>query len=289
MEHNLIVIRQLPIIEDQLRDVQARIQARVKEALDLVCTEETYKEVKKVRSELNKEAKELEARRKEVKAAILAPYEQFEAIYKECAGDIYAKADDMLKSRIAEVETGLRIQKEEEVRVYFEEYRQSLGLDADLANFEAADIKVGLSDSKKSLKATAKGFLDRIAGDLALIDTQDDKDEILVEYRKCLDVSKAVTAVSNRHKAMEQERQRREALAAERAERERVAAEVVQILEEEVAAPVPVTAPDPEIETMPVLEPERSYSTAFRVTASIDKLRALKHFLEEGGYTYEQL
>lgn len=92
MNSDLIVVRQLPIIEDQLRQVKATVEARVGEALSLACTEETRQAVKEARSALNKEFGELEARRKEVKASIMAPYEAFEALYKECAADIYRDA-----------------------------------------------------------------------------------------------------------------------------------------------------------------------------------------------------
>ena len=53
MSADLIVVRQLPIIEDQLRTVRDTIQARVDLVLSMECTEDTYKEVKKARSELN--------------------------------------------------------------------------------------------------------------------------------------------------------------------------------------------------------------------------------------------
>ena len=291
MTEDLIVIRQLPVIEEQLRVVQQGIEKRVKEALSMVCTEETYKDIKKMRSELNKEYSELELRRKAVKAAILAPYEQFEAVYKQYAGDLYADADSKLKMRIAEVEKGIREQKETELRAYFEEYRESLSIPSDIASLSDSGIKIGLANSKKELRTKAKAFLDRVSGDLALIATQERKDEILVEYRKCLDVSKAVTAVDARHKAMEEERTRREAAELDRAAKAAAAAAVTEAIEESmpvsVKTPVQIESTDDEQEDTTV------YSTAFRVTVrgstGIDKLRALKQFLEDGGYTYEQL
>ena len=113
MENNLIVVKQLPIIEDQLRQVKASVDARVAQALALACTEETYKDVKKARAELNKEFQDLEARRREVKKAILAPYEAFEKLYKECAADAFTKADAELKAKIASVENGIKGAKRE--------------------------------------------------------------------------------------------------------------------------------------------------------------------------------
>ena len=108
MENNLIVVKQLPIIEDQLRQVKASVDARVAQALALACTEETYKDVKKARAELNKEFQDLEARRREVKKAILAPYEAFEKLYKECAADAFTKADAELKPRSLPLRTASR-------------------------------------------------------------------------------------------------------------------------------------------------------------------------------------
>ena len=105
MENGLIVVKQLPVIEDQLRQVKQGIDKRVKAALQLYCTEETRAEVKKVRDDLNKEYQELEEQRKRVRAAILEPYEQFEALYRECAGDAYRNADAVLKGKIDAVES----------------------------------------------------------------------------------------------------------------------------------------------------------------------------------------
>lgn len=295
MNNDLIVVRQLPIIEDQLRQIKASVEERVNQALALACTEETRATVKAERAALNKEYAELETRRKEVKATILAPYEAFEALYKECAGDIYKNADAQLKARITEVEDGLRQQKADEVIAYFNEYRESIGIASDMVNFAMAGIRITMSESKKSLKAKAKDFLDRIAGDLAVIDVQEHKDEILVEYKRTLNVSQAITTVDQRLKAVEAERQRREELAAREAAKVAVQEKVEQIAMEETVAEPPEETP---VSTPVVIEPSevqsaetapKQYSTAFRVTGTLDELKALKKFLTEGGYTYEQL
>ena len=294
MSNELIVVRQLPVIEDQLRTVHDTIQARVSAVLEMECTEETYKEVKKARSELNAQFRALEDRRKEVKAQIEAPYKQFELVYNTCAGDLFAQADKQLAAKIASVESGLKQKKADAVRVYFEEYRDSLGIPADLVSYDRAGIAVTLSASAKSLKTQAKDFLDRISGDLALIDTQEHKDEILVEYRKSLNVSQAVTAVTNRHAAIERQRRMREEMAA-MADQQRAAEKTVQRAVEATAPqpakeePAAAVMPPVVVERTEDAEPSKQYSTAFRVTGSLDQLKALKKFLVDGGYVYEQL
>ena len=64
MSTDLIVVKQLPVIEEQLRSVKMTIQDRVNDVLSMECTEATYREVKKARAELNAEFRELEARRR---------------------------------------------------------------------------------------------------------------------------------------------------------------------------------------------------------------------------------
>lgn len=294
MSTDLIVVRQLPIIEDQLRTVHDTILARVSAVLEMECNEETYKEVKKARSELNAQYRTLEDRRKEVKAQIEAPYKQFETVYKACAGDLFAQADKQLAAKIAAVESGLKQKKADTVRAYFEEYRDSLGISDNLVSYDRASIVVTLSASVKSLKNQAKDFLDRISGDLALIDTQEHKDEILVEYRKSLNVSQAVTAVTNRHTEIERQRRMREERA-DMADQQRAAEKIVERAVETTAhqavneEPASSVLPPVVIERTEDAEPPKQYSTAFRVTGSLDQLKALKKFLVDGGYVYEQL
>ena len=292
MENNLIVIKQLPVIEDQLQAVKKSIEERVELALSLVCTEETYKDIKKVRSELNKEYQELEKRRKEVKAQILKPYESFEGIYKECAGDLYARADNQLRQKISEVEDGLRKQKEEDLVKYFAEYRESLHIAEDFVSLDKAGIKVGLSDSKTALRKKAAEFLDHIASDLQVIETLESGAEVMAEYRKTYNLSGSMLIVDERHKAIEAEKARREAalaaMEARKAEEAAAAAAIQEAIQQDAppeAVSAPVQMPDPET----AVSPEPIYSTTFKVTANLEKLRALKNFLTDGGYDYEQL
>lgn len=282
---NLIVIRQLPIIEEKLRQIKADVEARVGLALSMACTEETRQSVKAARAELSKEFNELEARRKEVKAAVLAPYESFEKLYKECTADIYRAADAQLKSRIDDVENGLKQQKAERVESFFNEYRQSLGINAEYVSFASAGIRITLTASEKSLKDASRSFLDQIAGDLSIIDSQDNSEEILVEYLRDLKLSRAITTVSNRHKAIADAQERKKAAAAQAAVIEESVKQV-----EAAAVPEPVMTPPTVLDVPESAPPDPAvFSTSFKVTASLDKLRALKHFLIEGGYEYEQL
>lgn len=280
MSNEIIVVKQLPVIEQQLAQIKEQVAERVSAAMQLVCTEDTVKAVKKARTELNAEFKAWEDKRKEVKTAVMTPYEKFEAVYKDCISDAYKAADKDLKQKIDEVEQELKSKKAAEVRDYFEEYLASKGVD--FVSYEQAGINVTLSASLKSLKEQAKAFIDRIVSDLALIETFTDlKAEILVEYKKSLNVSDAITGVKARAKAVQEEQARQEAEAEKRAaEAQRVEAIKAAIPE----APAAVEAPT-EQTAAPALE--KKYCIRFTVKGTREQLIALKKFLTEGEYEYE--
>lgn len=207
--NELIVVEQLPIIKEQLKLASAEIDKKVAEAMSVVCTEENVKVIKEIRASLNKEYKKFEEKRKEVKTIVLKPYEEFENVYEEHISDKFKKADLALKGQIEAIENELKEKKREEVKKYFNEYQSEKNID--FVTFENANINVTLTASMKSLKEQAKSFLDKIADDLALIETQEHKAEIIVEYKQSLNVSKAITNVNDRFKAIEEEQAKQEA------------------------------------------------------------------------------
>lgn len=282
-QNELIVIKQLPVIEDHLLAVKASIEERVKTALSLVCTEETYKDVKKVRSDLNKEFAELEAKRKAVKAEIMKPYELFESVYRDCAGDIYTLADQKLRVKISEVEDGLKQQKAVELERYFNEYCTSLHFPDGFITFDRVNIKIGMSDSKTALRKQITALLDQIAADLKAIESRENYSEVLVEYKRDYCLSHAILTVETRHKEVEAETARQAAMAAEKAAAEAAAAAVKAEAEKDIPHPVSV----PVAVQTEEQKPEELLTVAFRVTGTREKLKALKAFLNEGGYTYD--
>lgn len=280
MSNEIIVVKQLPIIVEQLAQVKEAVIQRVQTATSLVCTDETVKEVKKARAELNNEFKAWEEKRKEVKTAVMTPYEKFETVYKDCVSDTYKAADKELKQKIDSVEQELKERKAVEVRTYFVEYLASRYID--FVTFEQAGINVTLSASMKSLKEQAKNFIDKISDDLALIDTQEHKAEILVEYKKTLNVSTAITSVAAHFKAIEDEKKRIEEAEARRAAEEQHIAEITSALPEPVMEAV--LEPIPEVKAP---ADEQLCTLRFTVTATKTKLKELKAFLDNGGYKYE--
>ena len=277
MIKDLIEVKQLPVIEEQLRSVSTVIDERVKNATSLVCTEESVKTIKEIRAELNKDYKEFENKRKLVKEQVLKPYNDFENVYKECISDKFRNADIILKGKIDNVENELKSKKEKEIKEYFEEYKTANNIG--FITYGQARINVTLSASMKSLKEQAKQFIDKIVDDLKLIETQEHKTEILVEYKQTLNVSQAITSVTNRFKVIEEEKKRQEQkiVHIEMNENHEITQKSYEQLENAFNRPL----------EQPKEENEEILTLKFTVRGTRTKLRELKQFLESGGYDYE--
>lgn len=275
---DLIIIKQLPQIEEHLKELSIEVDKKVENAKGLICTEENVKTIKQVRADLNKEFKEVEKQRKAVKEEILAPYMKFENIYREYISEKYRSADNDLKQKVDSVESELKTKKEQEVKDYFEEYKTANNID--FIKYEQARINVTLSASMKSLKEQAKQFIDKIVDDLKLIETQEHKAEILVEYKQTLNVAQAITTVTNRFKAIEEEKKRQEqkVVHIEMNKDHEITQKSYEQLESVFNKP---------LEQPKEEKTEEILTLKFTVRGTRTKLRELKQFLENGGYDYE--
>jgi hypothetical protein len=100
MIKDLVEIKQLPVIEEKLKQVSLEIDKEMKGIDNLVCTEESIQVLKKIRAKFNNEFKEYETQRKGIKEQIFKPYNQFEDIYKVCISDKFKNSDLILKGKI---------------------------------------------------------------------------------------------------------------------------------------------------------------------------------------------
>lgn len=283
-DNELIVVKQLPIIEEQLHALKAQVDERVKNALELECTDETVQTVKKARAELSKDFNSLEERRKAVKKAVLGPYEQFEAVYKECVSDAFKSADAELKNKINTTESEIKKRCEDVLRKYFWELCDVENIE--FLKFENCGVKVDMASAKaktpKKLKEQIKTFVQNVSNTVNQISEMPDAEEILVEYKETLDIGYALATVQARHRKIEQEKAAQiERAAREAAEKERfekirdIAPEAVQA---DTAAPI----------AAPVeVEQEKIYTCKFTVRATKTQLKALKIFMNSEGIQYE--
>lgn len=198
-----IQLIQKPEIRHKLTEVGAAITERIA-ALNIdsqVATDETIKALKAMRADLNKEAGEFEAQRKFIKEAILAPYDQLEAVYKIEIIEKYKAADALLKEKISDFEMKIKIEKRERINAYFDEVCEQ----EEIHFIKLSDVikEVTLSKSEKEYKKQIDEKIEDIKSDLSLIATEKEeiRAEILVIYKKMLNASQAIREVRARKEA----------------------------------------------------------------------------------------
>lgn len=282
MANELIRVVQLPVIEEQLRAMKEQVDQKVADALSLICTDETLSAVKDVRASLNKDFKALEEQRKAVKKAVMGPYEAFEKVYKECVSDAFNHADYELKAKIADVENAIKGACEEEMRTYFSELAAAEHVE--WLKYEWAGVKVDMASARQKshakLREQIAAFVVRVSQDVTTISGMEDAEEIMAEYRQCLDLGRALSAVQDRHQRIEDERRA--------AEERKAAMEAQQAAVEKVDAAAPPTAFEPPVAApVPQQEEEKIYKCSFTVHATKPQLRKLKEFMIQEGIRYE--
>lgn len=274
---SLIQIIQLPIIKERLHFLKEFVDQRVSEAMAMVCTDDTVIEVKAIRAELSALFNEAETQRKAVKNAVMQPYLDFEAVYKECIADPFKKADADLRGKINTVESTMKKECEDRLRAFFDELILSRHLG--FLKFEQIGISISMADARaktqppKKLREQVEQFVERVAQDVDTICTMENGTEILSIYKSSLNLTNAIAVANERHRQMEQakaEQERRNAGKAQEAEAARQVA---------AFAPPVAEASEPVKENM--------LTCTFTVTDTRDRLILLKKFLDANGYNYK--
>ena len=276
---DLILVKQLPILEERFKEMGQEIERKTSRAAELVVSEENYKDIKKIRATLNKEATAYATEFRGIKDQVLAPWKAVEDSYKENIELKYKESDRQLKEKINGVENELKEMKRAEIENLFDELCVVDGID--FVSFEQSGIKINLSDSKKKLKDQVRDFVSKIASDLELIDTQEHQAEILAEYKKCLDVNAAIVTVNQRIEAEERQRKILEERRVEKTEGKVHKEEVERHLGKPMTVPTPIAD-----------KPSRVKKRSVTFTVYFDKVEEAKRlatFLAENGYDYEQL
>lgn len=275
-EHgSLIQIVQLPIIKERLHQLKAYVEKQTADAMAMVCTEDTVIEVKKVRAELKALFNEGETQRKAVKNAVMQPYLDFEAVYKDCVSEPFKKADAALAHKIVTVETEMKARCEQHLRDYFAEYAFANGIS--FLKYEQAGITVSMADARaktqppKKLREQLEQFVNRVGQDIDAILTMTRCDEIMAVYKQTLNLTDAIQIVNERSRQIE--------LA--KAEQERRA--TVKAQEAEAAKKMEAFAP-PTVSGMEMVEDQ--LTVTFSITDTRDRLKLLKQFLDANGYKY---
>lgn len=280
MEENkqeLAVVSQLPIITQRLKEVSEDIKQRTQTAMSVVVTEDNIADVKKIRAGLNKEFSEYENVRKTIKKQIMQPYDEFNAQYEEYISSAFKNADKDLKGKIDDGEQKIKDEKEQELHEYFEELRESMHLE-NIVKWYDLQIKVNLSDSQKKLKEQINSKLDAISNEVKLIELEEYADDIMLEYTKDFNFSRAKLEVLNRvaeKKRLEEERLKRQ----EQEEQDKKLEEKVKEAEDKIVIPT---------EEVSVIG-EEEFVAAFRIIGTRDQIISVREFMKENNIKFENI
>ena len=270
-------IKSVGEIEYNMKEVKGYVEELNNYYKNITFTEETLKQAKEEKAKVNKFKAEVADYRKKIISEYNKPIKVFEDTAKETE-KILVETYNTINQQVAGYEEKQKQQKEQEIREYFEEYKIANGID--FINYKQAQINVTLTASIKSLKEQAKAFIDRIVDDLKLIETQECKEEILIEYKKSLNVSRAIQEVANRHKLLEEEKRKQEekVVTIVSNENHEITKESHEKLEQVFNKPL--ERPE-EQKQEPIL------TLKFTVRGTRTKLKKKKNFLIQGGYDYE--
>ena len=267
--NDIVRIETMPKVFSQLEEIGKFIDEQVKDIDTLACTEENKQEVKRRRTEVNNTLKVLEDRRKEIKTKLLEPYEIFNEKYEnECKGKLQS-ASEILKTKIDTIEEEQKKEKENELREFAEQHIQANNLQ-DIINFENIGLNITLSASMSSLKDQIVEFCKKIRQDLDLINLEEFKTEILIEFKESLDFAQSKMIVFDRHKKLEEAKQKLEEQVKAQKEEEKIIEKV-----EEITTPKEIIEDDEIIEVQ------------FKVKGTKEQIKQIKNLIVELGIEYE--
>lgn len=265
-------------IEDNIKKVK-EYAIKVKEYYTgVVFTAETKEDAEKEKADINKFKKQVEDFRKQIVAKYNEPIKLFEDTAKETE-KLLKETYDLINVQVKAFDDEQLEKVREKVESYFNEYAQSKGID--FVNFSQMNISVtkGLLTSTgnltKKIQDQMNEFIDRCTKDVDLINTLEHKEEILIEYKKTLKSAESIALVMDRYKQLEDMKKEKESA------KEQV------INDEEMLKKIDSLSA-PKVEKKTNENQEEILELKFKVRHTRTKLIALKEFLDNGGYDYEQ-
>ena len=284
-------------IDFNFEEMKSELKEKLAYYNALVVTADSIKDAKDDKAKLNKLFKAVEDKRKDVKKACLAPYEQFE---KQCK-EITAMIQEPILAIDAQVKVFDEIeqnQKWEQIEAYYKADVKELKDLVPLEKIVSSKWK-NKTESLESVNNAIGDTLERIRGELETISTLHSPYEQQIKdvYLNDFNLSKALMEqkrLEERQKQIEEmerqkEERRKQAEEAERKrqeEQQRAAQNVSEpVIEAKKESPVQaVTEDTPATPTAPITP---KYSATFKVTGTQTQLQALAAFMKKYNIKYE--
>jgi hypothetical protein len=254
------IIGSLAINYDELKK---ELGASLVQYQNLVVTEDAIGEAKQVRANLNKVAKVIDDRRKDLKKEFLKPYELVEKQAKELVGmiDEVSGAIDYQVKEFEEKEK--QIKKEEIARVFASLNYDKVNLEQ-IFNQQWLNKGVSLKAVETEINENIKTIEANLQTITSLVKSEDDATRLKAKYLTTLNLTRTI-------QEYEEEKRREELLKT-----------TTQPKDEVVAKDVEKPVAEEKVE-------EQEYLLQFEVVASKTKIELLSQFLKENGFKYRKL
>lgn len=297
----------LQAIEFNFDELKTEIEKRAEHYKGLVYNDEQIALAKKDKAALNNFIKALDEKRKQIKAACLKPYDDFEAKIKILQSVVQEPLSEIDK-QIKNYDEQEKAKKQEEID---EIYKKLIGALADKVPYRMLEDSRYMNKTYKikDVEGDLKGKIDKINEDITMLNFQENyKTEMLDEYFKTLSLSDALKfgerlrlIDEEKRKAQEREEQARQ----EALKQAQAVSEPAQTLEELSGGRVMVgrgfyqqthetQAKDVEYTEIKE-EPQQVEATAelheinFKVIATVEQLHALKAFFIDNNIKFERI
>ncbi|QQK75065.1 DUF1351 domain-containing protein [Salicibibacter cibarius] len=166
--------------------------------------EENIKTSKKMLATINSRVKELEDKRISIKKQMLEPYNEFEKQVKEIV-KIVKEADETVRGQVRQLEEEERQSKREQIEILWDK-RIGQYQFKDFFRFEdfLQAKHLNKSTSLNTVEKELVDWLEQRDQEIKHLQTLDNKDEILAEYKQSMNLVDSINTVQNRHKEKEQ-------------------------------------------------------------------------------------
>ena len=268
-------------------ELKAEISKKMQEYKTLVFTEETIKDAKKDRADLNKLKNAFDDERKRIKKLCMDPYNRFESQVKEITS-LIEEPIRLIDSQIKEVEQ----QKKEQKRKEVEELFGSIGFQLFVTLDKIWDDKwLNATVSLSKIEEQMKSRMYQIGEDVATIQRLPEFSfEAMEVYKSTLNLSMAIQEGQMLSDIQKRKKEHEEALARKKAEEE---TRMPDFIPENTSEFVD-TSPVPDANAIErgdesssrEVSPEELIQLDFRVWGTKEQLMALRNYMKENGLKF---
>lgn len=282
--NEIVKVESIGVIKQQLDKVEEIIDEKVKDIpkqlekikqMSFNEQEDAKGDIKKYKQYLSNLQKQLEEKRKEIHNEIEKPYNEFNEYY---SNGVYKKLDNgitQLKDVINEIEDLQKDEKKCELELFARQHFEANNID-DIVSFDDIGLNITLSASISSLKEQVLAFVEKINNDLKLIELEEYKDEILLEYKNNIKWSKKVDFAQSKLNILTRKKQLEEIQKKQKEIQLQIddEAKIVEKVEE-------ITTPKE------IIEDDEVISVTFTITDTKENILKVRDFMKKEGIKYE--